>query len=905
MTTTTTTTIPVVLMTARVEAVMESLIQSVVESLDADNNIQQQQQQPNPVVVSTVDESGREGNNNNNKDDDDDDIIIPHLVQRLLLGWSTRPAPPHADDNDDRNRIVVVVVSCVLQSYSKYLRPPSQQLVGHHHHHHHHHHDPEERYQLLLLLTRYELLIASLMRLLATSSSSTATLTLVSSREHDSDTVTTTTTAPEDTATTTTTPVVPSLLLLLRQTLLPLLQDVSGRSISSSSDIHSAGGPPHHHHQQEILRLRLIHSTLDVLLLQQQLPWTTTSPEVLSLLRSSMCWWWGYTTTTTTTTIHPPHVSLLTEYLLFQHSNNTDDDMPCLDDDYDDAHGTTIGDILRYIIRETDTTTTTHHDFLFHGTTINNNNNNNNNESGPAIPAVIRSIWERWWQLVLTMTTVGRQGGNDDDDRDHDPTTITSAIALSSTLEATSTLPEQIPFRIIELLQFDKMVQCLHSYYFLDIPEGCLNNDDNVSHPSQSSPSSQQQPHKLHLGRLISAPLSASSKATSNHTTINDATIANSERMMHRDQCIRTLMQFVLYLIVVEPPAIDNATVELMFSMLYTLLNSSKEKEVRVGLVLVRHVLSYLFQRWTPTTTSVILPIVDNLQVILQHLLKICRIGSTLWMIGYTQRIVFQFRIGVSNGNDESVTKMIYKVIQEWLHIIDRNNRHYTQNHLIFGLLMGISPILYDEASRMRRHCETNDNKNFTLPHGIEIGRLGLSSFLPILNGESGYDEIFTKGIRDDIDVDLMTDFDPTASPKRNDSERLAQKMMIRRMSGLVQLRTLGALSNLLLLAHPIIFRHSGKILCALIAYIRRLDDVVQSDPGATSSPDHSDDDESSSHVRQSIRRQAIHVAALAMVVGGETATDVANKIIGCDNFDSGVVSIVETIRLRAATLVQ
>ena len=218
---------------------------------------------------------------------------------------------------------------------------------------------------------------------------------------------------------------------------------------------------------------------------------------------------------------------------------------------------------------------------------------------------------------------------------------------------------------------------------------------------------------------------------------------------------------------------------------------------------------------------------------------------------------------------------------------------------------MGISPILYDEASRMRRHCETNDNKNFTLPHGIEIGRLGLSSFLPILNGESGYDEIFTKGIRDDIDVDLMTDFDPTASPKRNDSERLAQKMMIRRMSGLVQLRTLGALSNLLLLAHPIIFRHSGKILCALIAYIRRLDDVVQSDPGATSSPDHSDDDESSSHVRQSIRRQAIHVAALAMVVGGETATDVANKIIGCDNFDSGVVSIVETIRLRAATLVQ
>jgi hypothetical protein len=155
------------------------------------------------------------------------------------------------------------------------------------------------------------------------------------------------------------------------------------------------------------------------------------------------------------------------------------------------------------------------------------------------------------------------------------------------------------------------------------------------------------------------------------------------------------------------------------------------------------------------------------------------------------------------------------------------------------------------------------------------------------------------------MNVDLMTDFDPTASPKRNDSERLEQKMMIRRMSGLVQLRTLGALSNLLLLAHPIMFRHSGKILCMLIAYIRRLDDVVQSDPATTSSPDHSNDVASSSHLRQTIRRQAIHVAAMAMVVGGETATDVANKIIGCDNYDSGVVGIVETIRLRAATLVQ
>ena len=125
-------------------------------------------------------------------------------------------------------------------------------------------------------------------------------------------------------------------------------------------------------------------------------------------------------------------------------------------------------------------------------------------------------------------------------------------------------------------------------------------------------------------------------------------------------------------------------------------------------------------------------------------------------------------------------------------------------------------------------------------------------------------------------------------------------------MSGMVQLQTLAALSNLLILAYPIMFRHSGKILCTLIAYIRRLDDTIANNPTPTVSPSTTnelDHNKTVLELRESIRQRAIYVAAMALVVGESTATTVLNKVVECDKYDSGIIDIVHEIRCQAKAL--
>jgi hypothetical protein len=289
----------------------------------------------------------------------------------------------------------------------------------------------------------------------------------------------------------------------------------------------------------------------------------------------------------------------------------------------------------------------------------------------------------------------------------------------------------------------------------------------------------------------------------------------------------------------------------------------------------------------------------------------------------------------------DATDMMIYKSIQQWLTIIDRNNRHFTQHHLIVGLIMGLTPILYDEASRMR-HCRGVTTCNDTivmdtphtdpwskitttiLPYGIELCRLALSSFLTVLNGESGYDEILSRTHyrypNDATDPTLNTHVHTPTTPRHHHNNIPMRRMMTMRISGVVQLQTLISLSNVLILAYPMIFRHAGKILCTLIAYIRRLDETMiiptfqspeipislssLSSSSSSSSPiNESDDCKIISQLQTSIREQAMNAAAIAHIVGETAATTVLNKVVDSDHYDSGVTGIVYEIRRRAISL--
>ena len=251
---------------------------------------------------------------------------------------------------------------------------------------------------------------------------------------------------------------------------------------------------------------------------------------------------------------------------------------------------------------------------------------------------------------------------------------------------------------------------------------------------------------------------------------------------------------------------------------------------------------------------------------------KINRVGATLAVLGAAQRELLR-RTDCKDGNNNG---RLGTALQQWLPILDRNNRHYTKDHLVWGLLVGgIVPLLYDAAA---------SGENAAC---VEVGRLGLSAILTVLRGESGYNDMFGTSGSDLVDgsMDVFLGNDELDS----DEKSCGQKGFARSVA--VHMAALTALSNLLVAAHPVMPRHAGKIMCELVVYLRRLSSVSKSGSG---------DGGHRGIQRAAVQQLALHAAAIAAVICGDRAMAVLNHIAESEEYDDGVLDTVESIRFHA-----
>jgi hypothetical protein len=363
-----------------------------------------------------------------------------------------------------------------------------------------------------------------------------------------------------------------------------------------------------------------------------------------------------------------------------------------------------------------------------------------------------------------------------------------------------------------------------HATYWQQTVLELLDNDDQRSmtkamiqwvYPPPEPPSSSG--CSLHLGHLQSSS-----------TIVPSPEIAPDNETFSLEQRLQALLQF-FHLSTISPKSFEMHWIPLIFAW----LQSSRDAEVQTAILIL--------DRWLQRSNDVNDVVWSNLCTILQRLRKIHRRGWTLIWLGWLERRLFHY--GFSRGILES--KRISQSLQEWLIILDRNNRHYTQDHLIYGLLCVVAPFLYDCV-----HLYTS------LSSGIDLGRLGLSSLLPILEGAAGYGEVWQSHAADEASNDA-----PLA------------------LSIMVHFLTLASLSNLLIFSYPIMTRHAGKLVCNVFLFIRRLDDCE-------------------AQFGKSLRQCALQVGMRTVILCGDAADILLKRIVQDDQYDQCTVDIVDSILL-------
>jgi hypothetical protein len=268
----------------------------------------------------------------------------------------------------------------------------------------------------------------------------------------------------------------------------------------------------------------------------------------------------------------------------------------------------------------------------------------------------------------------------------------------------------------------------------------------------------------------------------------------------------------------------------------------------------------------------------------LEKNIQICRQGPTLVLLGLAQRRLFQVLFTI----DDRYRQRRRQATHQWLRILDRHSRHFTKGYLVWGLLVGgIVPLLYD-------HAVSDENAD-----ALEVGRLGLQALLPTIRGECGYDNLDGKSLWNAA----ATVYDG----KDTDDMNLHSGDRGVLLSVAVTIPALVALSNLLMSAHPIMPRHAGKIICELVAFLRKHEWPEVEDKNCS---------DQKAELLLATKRLAFHVAAMAMVVCGEPASAIMNRILGIQdnprdgttvsqvsNYDDQVVEIALQIKARAANL--
>jgi hypothetical protein len=446
--------------------------------------------------------------------------------------------------------------------------------------------------------------------------------------------------------------------------------------------------------------------------------------------------------------------------------------------------------------------------------------------------------------------------------------------------------------------------------------------DRNRAPPRSTSQALQLQPPRLHMGRTVTEP-----------STNNSTTAALSTTKPHHVQCSRwaATRQFVGLL----PHTTPTIWLELA-PVVYDLLHSAQEYDVQWGAVLLHRLLQLPCHHEPETSVEAIPPphnrslplhrsssehgvalwhawpdraVLDNLATFLEQAVGRHRVGLTLAVLGVAQRALFHRRHEIQRycreiQDDHVSARALFEqgtaaMLHTWLLILDRHSRHYTKQHLIWGLLYGgIVPLLYDAASAVLDPA----TGTASCAYCVEVGRLGLSALFSVLREESNYTNLFAgdHGAASNLDDILYNTSSKEDGTDNDDHNMMMQQRQRFELSIAVHMAALTALLNLIVAAHPIMEHHARKIMCELVAYLCKLHYVVDQGNAVDQLIGVSTPQASPATVPfgaiPALYQLGLHTAAVALVVCGEPAQCVLTHIESSD-YNDRVLKVVAAIR--------
>ena len=329
---------------------------------------------------------------------------------------------------------------------------------------------------------------------------------------------------------------------------------------------------------------------------------------------------------------------------------------------------------------------------------------------------------------------------------------------------------------------------------------------------------------RLHLGRTITE---ANNK---DDETRSDAFQTSRLRVVIRFCC---LLQS-------QDDDTSSAVLSTLAPVLYTLLDHADADAVRWGSSLLIRLLllrgEECYQRTKETGSSTL--IYDNLLTMLHSTIRTQRCGKTLLLLGTAQHLLLH-RMFSHASTQQPIYERQLQVAHQWLHIVLHNNRHHTTHHMLWGLIVGgVLPSL---------HALLGPGGDVLDTKVLSLARPSLQALLPLLEPDN--DEHDGGGLGCFRTIDVVVDDDDNGGEdeiQHSDTDLVQYSLHVATTICLLQVLRFG---------YYVTQRHSGKILCTLIAFVRRR--------------------KRSSALYQLV----ITVAAVAVITGGPLATTVLDRV--------------------------
>lgn len=277
---------------------------------------------------------------------------------------------------------------------------------------------------------------------------------------------------------------------------------------------------------------------------------------------------------------------------------------------------------------------------------------------------------------------------------------------------------------------------------------------------------------RLHLGQLI-------------ENEPKDPLKTTTKLFLDSPSRVHAAMHYILLLEKTDFEGQDSVHIwEEMLPILYELLSADASAHIGMGATALIHLLSLSQSHNTNTLNAKnsgfpFAKLAGTLLPVLDMACQVCRKGQPYALIAQAQSLLCE--VFTQGDAAENITKHRRKKTRYFFTVLDKHSHKVSDpDGLLWALLVGgILPLLYQHAT------ESDAISNVD---AMEIGRLGLSALLPIVQYSSGWD---------------------VGSDNNTTRKMLAPSVL--------------ALVYLLNVAYPIMLGHGGKIMSELLALLGNL----------------------------------------------------------------------------------